>query len=232
MSVKPTKPKRVRKKPAWGESVQSTEEQRELRERILFETAGKLFNKFGYYGTSMSQLTEALGLTKGALYYYVKDKSDLLYRLHMKSIDANQRAYDAGVAEGSNGYERVRGIIRHYVAAVTTSNTETFILLEEGALSDAQASEILEKRKKLELDLRVQIQSGIDDGSIVPCDPKMVSFALVGAMAWVSKWYEPGGDKSSEEVSQSLSSMLSRMISAAPVENLLEDSEIAKDAEA
>ena len=132
--------RKERKKPAWGDSVQSTEEQRDLREKILFETAGKLFNQFGFHGTSMSQLTEELGLTKGAIYYYVKDKSDLLYQLHLKSIEATRKSNAKALEEGRNGYETIRAIVRNYVESVTRSNTETFILLEDGALKPEQAS--------------------------------------------------------------------------------------------
>jgi TetR/AcrR family transcriptional regulator len=220
MAEKKTSKRKERKKPAWGESVQSTEEQRARREKILFETAGKLFNQYGFHGTSMSQLTEALGLTKGAIYYYVKDKSDLLYQLHLKSIEATRRSNARAVEEGRNGYERIRAIVRNYVESVTRSNTETFILLEDGALKPEQAADIVEKRKELEIFLRDQIQAGVDDGSIVPCDPRMVSFALVGAMAWVTKWYEPDGPMTSEDVATAMSDMLSRMVSATPSTSL------------
>ena len=216
-----TATRRARKKPAWGEDIQSTEEQRDTREKILFETAGRLFNKYGFHGTSMSLLTEELGLTKGALYYYVKDKSDLLYKLHLKSIEATERSNARAVLEGTNGYERISAIVRNYVRGVTKSHTETFILLEDGALNPEQTAHIVEKRKELAMFLRDQIQAGIDDGSIVPCDPKMVSFALVGAMAWVTKWYEPGGDMTSEDVAQSMSDMLGRMVSATPAASLI-----------
>ena len=208
--------KRVRRKPAWGEDVQSTEEQRAIREAILFDTAARLFNRYGFHGTSMSLLTEELGLTKGALYYYVKDKRDLLYRLHLKSIEAIRNSYDRGVREGSNGYERVHGTIRNYVSAVTSSQTETFVLLEEGALTPEQTAEIVSKRKKLDHELRDQISAGIADGSIAPCDAKLVALTLVGAMAWVSKWYDPEDEWSSTHVSEAMADLLGRMIRAAP----------------
>lgn len=207
---------RTSRKKAWGENIQSTEKQRELRETILFETAARLFNRYGFHGTSMSQLTQELGLTKGALYYYVKDKTDLLYQLHLKSAEATRKAHDLGVAEGRNGYERIHGIIHHYLRTVTTSPTETFILLEDGALRPEQAKDIMDRRKELELDLRRQIDAGIEDGSIVPCDSKLASFVLVGAMAWVTKWYEHDKPWTSEQVSAEMSAMLGRMISATP----------------
>lgn len=210
-------------KPAWGENIQSNEEQRQAREAILFETAARLFNRYGFHGTSMAQLTEELGLTKGALYYYVKDKSDLLYQLHIRSARATRIAHDRGVAEGHNGYERIHLIVKHYIKTVTTSPTETFILMEDGALKPEQAAEIRNLRKQLEYDLRKCIQEGIDDGSIMPCDPKMASFAIVGAMAWVSKWFDPGMSWDADQVSLGMAQLLSRMIAANPVPALPKD---------
>ncbi len=210
-------------KMAWKEKVDGASGRRAVRESILFETAARMFNSYGFHGTSMSHLTQELGLTKGALYYYVEDKSDLLYKLHIKSAEATRKAYEAGVAEGRNGYERVRSIVRHYVAAVTVSPTETFILLEKGVLKPEQAEDIVQRRKQLEFDLRSQITKGIDDGSIVPCDPKLATFILVGAMAWVSKWFEPDGDWTPDQIADAMSDMLMRSIAATPSDVLIGD---------
>lgn len=43
----------------------------------IIETVAPLFNKLGYVGTSMSDLTEATGLTKGALYGNFENKEAL-----------------------------------------------------------------------------------------------------------------------------------------------------------
>ncbi|HMB62629.1 MAG TPA: TetR/AcrR family transcriptional regulator [Eudoraea sp.] len=44
---------------------------------FIIETVAPVFNKFGYVGTSMSDLTEATGLTKGALYGNFDNKEAL-----------------------------------------------------------------------------------------------------------------------------------------------------------
>jgi len=67
---------------------------------VLFETAARLFNRFGFRGTSLSLITKELGLTKGALYHYVKDKSDLLYQLNLRSAHASRLAHERSVREG------------------------------------------------------------------------------------------------------------------------------------
>lgn len=43
----------------------------------IIETVAPIFNKLGYIGTSMSDLTEATGLTKGALYGNFENKEAL-----------------------------------------------------------------------------------------------------------------------------------------------------------
>jgi len=43
----------------------------------IIKTVAPVFNKHGYVGTSMSDLTEATGLTKGALYGNFENKEAL-----------------------------------------------------------------------------------------------------------------------------------------------------------
>ena len=38
------------------------------------------------------------------------------------------------------------------------------------------------------------------DGSIAPGDPKMVTFALTGALNWIARWYDPEGPLSPDEI--------------------------------
>src|SRR4030042_2849253 len=49
-------------------------------ERIL-KQAMKLFLEKGYHGTSIDDITQAAGLTKGALYWHFRSKEDLLRRI-------------------------------------------------------------------------------------------------------------------------------------------------------
>src|SRR2546426_10399037 len=49
----------------------------EQKESIL-AGAADLFARLGYLGTSMNDVAEACGLSKGALYHYYRDKDELL----------------------------------------------------------------------------------------------------------------------------------------------------------
>ncbi|MDG1234179.1 MAG: TetR/AcrR family transcriptional regulator [Pseudomonadales bacterium] len=63
------------------------EERRAASTEAVLNAARQLFVAHGYEYTSMSQIARAAGLTKGAIYFYFKDKAQLLDRL----LDESER---------------------------------------------------------------------------------------------------------------------------------------------
>ena len=70
----------------------------DTRRRIL-DAATALFNERGYAGTSIRDITERLGMTKGALYYHFASKDELLHAMVAPLLDA-VRAFLDGVPDG------------------------------------------------------------------------------------------------------------------------------------
>ncbi|MCK9379492.1 MAG: TetR/AcrR family transcriptional regulator [Sulfuritalea sp.] len=209
----------AKKVSAWGNRVPARQTQRELKEEVLYETAARLFNKHGYHGTSLSDLANELGISKAAIYNYVADKRELLYGIHIRSLEAARAAQKAATSE-KTGLDKIRKMIFNYVSAITVSPTITFILLEDGALAPEQAEEILTARSALDHEFRNLVAAGVQDKSIVPCDPKLISFLITGGMAWISKWYDPNGDWTGEQVAEAMSAIYARMLSTSFVDQL------------
>lgn len=71
----------------------------DTKERIL-TAALRLFARDGYKAVSVSQIADALGITKGALYKHYKSKRDIFDSIfaRMCALDA-ARSHDAGVPE-------------------------------------------------------------------------------------------------------------------------------------
>ncbi|HAE68223.1 MAG TPA: TetR/AcrR family transcriptional regulator, partial [Sphingobacterium sp.] len=49
----------------------------EQTRQYIIEKTAPIFNKKGYFATSLSDITTATGLTKGSIYGNFKDKDDL-----------------------------------------------------------------------------------------------------------------------------------------------------------
>ena len=61
----------------------------ETKERIL-NTALALFSQRGYLGTSMSDIANELGMTKGALYKHYTSKQEILDRITARMGELDQ----------------------------------------------------------------------------------------------------------------------------------------------
>lgn len=200
----------------WRARVPSPESQRETKEEALLECAATWFHRHGFHGASLSDIAGDLGLSKAALYRYARNKQELLYTLHLRSLHAARDARDQAVAEGRDGADRLARLVYNFVRAMTTSITRTFILLEPGTLAPDQARTVTDARRWLEYDMRELVSQGVADGSIAVCDPKVVVMFIVGAQNWIVSWYQAGGSWTGEQVAQAYSAMVRRLISTEP----------------
>ena len=57
---------------------------------------------------------------------------------------------------------------------------------------------------------------GIADGSILPLNPKLAVFMLLGAIHWATKWYRPDGAWTGEDISHGLIELLTRGLASGP----------------
>lgn len=200
----------------WTDRLPSARQQRELKEEVLLECAARWFARHGYHGASLADITNELGVTKPAIYHYARSKSDLLYKLHRRSLAAAKQARDDAVRDGRDGAERLARLVYHFVVQMTASPINTFLLLEPGTLEEAQAADIAQERRWLERDMRDLVGSGIADGSIVACDPKLVTFIVVGAQNWIRSWYRPEAGWSGRQIASGYACMIHRMVAARP----------------
>uniref|UniRef100_UPI001954D184 hypothetical protein n=1 Tax=Klebsiella pneumoniae TaxID=573 RepID=UPI001954D184 len=49
-------------------------------------------------------------------------------------------------------------------------------------------------KRNYDMAFRTYVARGIADGSIVPCDPKLATLTITGALNWIGHWYRPDGD--------------------------------------
>ena len=196
----------------WHGRVARAIAQRELKDEVILECAASWFHRHGFHGASLSDIAGELGVTKAALYHYASSKEELLYRLHVRSLQAARAARDQAVAGGTDGLDRIARLVYNVVMVMTGTPAESFFLLEPGTLSAAHAEQIEQARSWLKLDLRDLLVRGMADGSIAPCDPKLAAFFIVGAQNWVGRWHSPAGAWPREKIAASYADMVRRLL--------------------
>jgi hypothetical protein len=89
-------------------------------------------------------------------------------------------------------------------------------MLDESELSPATRREVRTMKRRLDSTLRGYVEEGIADGSIRPCNPKLVSFAIAGAINWIGTWYHPDGDLSPREIAAAYAQILTGGLGTIP----------------
>jgi AcrR family transcriptional regulator len=91
----------------------------------IFKTAAILFSRNGYYNVSVNEICNAAGVTKPALYYYFKDKEDLLFALINESHRVSEQLFDKYILEENSFIENLESMFRFYTKFV---NEYTYLI--------------------------------------------------------------------------------------------------------
>jgi AcrR family transcriptional regulator len=161
----------------------------QLKLDSLLRVAADCFNRKGYSGTSLKDVARRLDLTDAALYYYVKNKGELVYLCYMRAADVGRAALERGIADGSNGYERAHAYLRHHVEAMCGDIGPIAIMSEIPSLSDEHEAIILKRSREHGREFEGILESGIKDGSIAPLNVRMTGNAIMGSINWIPKWF-------------------------------------------
>jgi len=200
----------------WANAVPSRAEQSDTKRRAIIREAAKVFNRRGSHGTTLEDVAERLGVSKAALYRYVENKNDLLCSCHEEALQMANEHLDVGERTGRSGLEKIQIALTRYLRAMINDLGVPVLVLEENALEPQSAVRILKLRDTYEKRLRGLVKLGVSDGSIVPIDPKLAVFTLLGAILWVNKWYSPEGQWSGDDTAAALVELATRGLSAKP----------------
>src|SRR3990172_8201900 len=166
----------------WKSAVPDNNEQREKKRETLLREAAAVFTRRGVHGTSLADIAENLGVTKAALYTYVESKDELLFLCHTAAMDAAFESLEEALAQGTNGREKLILALRKYLERIIGKQSFCAIILEEGTLTPEDTETIIGRRDLFEREMRKLVLEGIADGSIVRCNPRLVVFAMLGAV--------------------------------------------------
>jgi AcrR family transcriptional regulator len=180
-------------------SQQGTPEGEEKQTAIL-DAAASVFMRLGFAGTSLDDISDNYGATKGIIYYHFRNKTTLFFSIQRRAMEMTREAIE-GAAQGPGtarerlqkmafghalllmerlNYLRVaaQGVEFHLSSRTTAEEREEI----------ARITELRARNEKLYLDVVVE---GIEAGEFRRCDPKISVKALLGSLNWTSRWYQP-----------------------------------------
>jgi AcrR family transcriptional regulator len=174
----------------------------------ILKSAAAAFRRRGYHGASVDEIASALEMTKGNLYYYFKNKEEILFACHEYSLDKLLTLMDDVQAEAITPEAKLRKLMLAFVHLILDDLHGTALTLDPEALSPPLLKRVIAKRDQFDHGIRAIIQQGIDQGQFRPGDPKMIEFAMMGAVNWISKWFDPAGEATSDQIGDAFADYL------------------------
>jgi AcrR family transcriptional regulator len=166
----------------------------------ILKSAAKAFRRLGYHGATVEQIAAALQMKKGNLYYYFKNKEDILFACHQYSLDRLTTLLAEIEASGAAADVRLRRLIDAFVHTILDELHGTALFLDLEALSPAHLKAVIARRDAFDNGVRRVIEDGMATGVFAHGDPKLLAFALFGSVNWIPRWYSPDGPASSQAI--------------------------------
>lgn len=177
------------------------------KERIL-RTAAELFAKNGYHATGLTELEEAVGLGRGALYYHIGSKENLLYELSVKHVDDMVTYGDTVLRSPLGAEERFRRLSRVLMRVIADNLPALTVFFREmNSFSGERRDRIHELRERFE-GIWLQVLSDGEAEGLFRHGDSLTVKAVLGMHNYSYLWIDPRGSLSPEEIADRFCDLL------------------------
>ena len=166
----------------------------------ILKSAAAAFRRLGYHGATVEQIAAALHMKKGNLYYYFKNKEEILFACHQYSLDELTQLLHDVQHSGLRADEKLRRLIDAFVHTILDELHGTALFLDLEALTPPHLKTVIVRRDEFEHGVRQVLEQGMKEGIFQRGDPKLLAFALFGAVNWIPRWFKPEGAASSKTI--------------------------------
>jgi TetR/AcrR family transcriptional regulator, cholesterol catabolism regulator len=191
------------------------------RDREVLKAATTVFYRRGYADATVQDVADALGMLKGSLYYYIKSKEELLYRLAKEVHDDVDRLLSEVMElQGLSALERVQEFTRRQVDYnVRTLEAISVYHHDVHHLSKNLRSEIVDRRRAHEAVLVSLLEQAQRDGSVDPnLNPYILSQSIFASVIWIYRWYRPSSSIDPATLRDTLVAFITNGITTRPAQ--------------
>jgi AcrR family transcriptional regulator len=175
-----------------------------VAQRVL-SAAAELFAEKGFENTSVQEIVDAAGVTKGAMYHYFASKDDLLYEIYARLLRMQAAHLDSILASDTPVAERLHALAVDVVQTTLANLQDAQIFFRSlHLLTGERRATLRAERRKYAERFRELIEEGQRDGTFrtdgMPVDLRTYHF--FGVISYLPVWYRPDGRRPAEEIAR------------------------------
>jgi len=147
------------------------------RERIV-RAAAKLFARYGYHKTNLQKIADRLGIAKGSIYGYFKNKKALFVAVCDHTFSALDAELQRFIEQEGNIVKRIRDGTKMFLTFCKRNRHFIDLVVEEHSLlkEHPKFASLVEKQIRRLIEV---IERGIEEGLFRRIDPHRAAGALI-----------------------------------------------------
>jgi TetR/AcrR family transcriptional regulator, cholesterol catabolism regulator len=187
----------------------------QARRDAIVDTSAHVFAQRGYHATGLTELCEANGLGKGALYHYIRSKEDLLAAIHDRVMDEVMAGADRVATAGGTPSAQLGMLGDELLDVIHRYPDHVWVFLHEfPALTGERAEKFRVRRRDYERRVETVLRAGIESGEFRDVDARLTALAWLGMHNYTYLWLKPGGRRSARDVAQRFAELFIRGITS------------------
>lgn len=158
----------------------------------MVAAAARVFSEKGFGGASLEDVANEVGMLKGSLYNYIKTKEDLLFAVVRPDAERLLGHARELVAKDLPASEKLRQIALVHVEIIDRHLPYVSVYVQEIAGKGISKEWTEMDREYVSLVERL-FEEGVEAGTFdTALDVRVAARSLIGALNWMTRWYEPG----------------------------------------
>lgn len=184
----------------------------------LMRVSVELFAEHGYAQTSVQQIVDAAGVTKGALYHYFTSKDDLLFDIYDRLLSLQSEHLNEIVERGLDPEPTIRLVCEDViVTSIEGLHEATVFFRSQHMLSPERQGEVKRRRREYNDAFEAILERGRSAGVFRTDIPPAILIAhFFSDPHYLAQWYSPGGALSKEQVASELTDLYLAGLTARP----------------
>ena len=181
--MKPPEPTPDESRPARGQQTSRSAKWHQRRLEVI-DTSATVFARQGYHGTGLIELCEENQLSKGALYYYIGSKEQLLEAINDRIMDEMMLGADRVERAGGTPAEQLPMLGTEFMnVMIRFPDHATVMIHDYPALTGEYAKRFTRRRRDYERRVEAIIEAGIKSGDFREVDLYHAAQAWIGTQA-------------------------------------------------
>ena len=189
------------------------DEKREQKLHVILSNAAKEFIERGYYKTSLDDIARMQNVTKPTLYYYIKNKEDILVKCEQITCGKINSLLDIVMARDISSLDMIQEFINEYIKIITDDVARCHVRHRGQMENKELAAKSIKNHKDIEFRVREIIRRGINDGSIRDCNSTILAILLFDSLNGLTSWYHSDGQVTIDELAEEIIALVTKGVS-------------------